>query len=104
MATLRRRHEKYSTLAKFFQDAYGAPESSRFQAAQQNFVCSMAAYSIVTYVLQVQPGSPLCTCGQVMLMKRGLDCRSRTGTTETFCSRGTEESHTSTSASCSAEK
>jgi len=38
-------------LAEYFRSVYGEPSSSEFAAAQRRFVESMAAYSIVSYVL-----------------------------------------------------
>lgn len=42
------------TLYDFFQRAYGLPESKRFKKAQQNFLESMAGYSVVCYLLQIK--------------------------------------------------
>jgi phosphatidylinositol kinase/protein kinase (PI-3 family) len=49
-----RQHSTWSSLGEFFLDAYGPLDSDRFVAAQRNFVRSTAAYSIVSYLLQVK--------------------------------------------------
>lgn len=49
-----RAHSSWSSLAEFFVDAYGPLGSPRFVSAQRKFVRSTAAYSIVSYLLQVK--------------------------------------------------
>lgn len=41
-------------LAAYFTSTYGAPESPTYAAARANFIASMAAYSVVSYVLLVK--------------------------------------------------
>lgn len=40
-----------ATLVQYFSNVYGAPSSPDFRAAQRRFIESMAAYSLVSYVL-----------------------------------------------------
>jgi len=44
----------FTTLLYFFIDLYGEVHTENFKAAQRNFVESLAAYSIVCYILQVK--------------------------------------------------
>ena len=51
---LKKRDGDYTTLFDFFTRYYGDPDSKRFQRARKNFVDSLAAYSIVCYLLQIK--------------------------------------------------
>jgi hypothetical protein len=51
---LKRRVKGYSTLTDFFLRKFGARQSNGFKKAAWNFAKSMAAYSIVCYLLQVK--------------------------------------------------
>ncbi|KAG0214357.1 Phosphatidylinositol 4-kinase pik1alpha (PI4-kinase)(PtdIns-4-kinase) [Mortierella sp. GBA30] len=42
------------TLYDYFQQKFGDPASERFIKAQDNFMRSLAAYSVITYVLQIR--------------------------------------------------
>ncbi|KAL6451211.1 PIKALPHA Phosphatidylinositol 4-kinase PIK1alpha [Candida maltosa Xu316] len=42
------------TLLDYYENVFGPPESSRFKIAQENFAKSLAAYSIICYVLQIK--------------------------------------------------
>ncbi|RCK65209.1 Phosphatidylinositol 4-kinase PIK1a [Candida viswanathii] len=42
------------TLQDYFQKLYGAPGSSKYTRAQENFARSLASYSIICYVLQIK--------------------------------------------------
>ncbi|KAF9954153.1 Phosphatidylinositol 4-kinase pik1alpha (PI4-kinase)(PtdIns-4-kinase) [Mortierella alpina] len=42
------------TLYDYFQQKFGDPASERFTKAQDNFMRSLAAYSVITYVLQIR--------------------------------------------------
>ena len=42
------------TLSEYFASVYGSRNSERFLSAQDNFVQSCAAYSLVCYLLQVK--------------------------------------------------
>ncbi|CAM9289491.1 unnamed protein product [Ectocarpus sp. 4 AP-2014] len=44
----------FVTLRDHFERTYGEPASSRFLEAQRNFVNSLAAYSLASYVLQIK--------------------------------------------------
>jgi len=46
--------KKHENLLHFFIRSYGEPSEPSFKAAQQNFVKTMAAYSIVSYLLQIK--------------------------------------------------
>jgi len=41
-------------LVEYFQQRYGPPNSEAYQLARKNFIKSMAAYSVVTYILQIK--------------------------------------------------
>ena len=43
-----------SSLKQYFISKYGREESSGYQRAQRNFICSQAAYAITSYILQVK--------------------------------------------------
>lgn len=43
-----------SNLAEYFVQSFGHPETGRFRRARENFVKSVAAYSIVTFVLNIK--------------------------------------------------
>ncbi|CCI40885.1 unnamed protein product [Albugo candida] len=44
----------YTTLLDFYVHRFGDSSSSEFRKARNNFVCSMAAYSMVSYLLQIK--------------------------------------------------
>lgn len=44
----------FVSLRDHFERTYGEPESNRFLEAQRNFVNSLAAYSLASYVLQIK--------------------------------------------------
>ncbi len=44
----------FTSLAAFFESYFGAKGTSGFKRAQRNFVESMAAYSVVCYLLQIK--------------------------------------------------
>lgn len=52
--SLKRNDPEFTTLLDFFTRHFGEPSSSEFKKAKSNFVASMAAYSIVCYLLQVK--------------------------------------------------
>ncbi|OQS03164.1 phosphatidylinositol kinase (PIK-J), partial [Thraustotheca clavata] len=52
--SLKRNHPNFVSLADFFESRFGEPTSSSGQAARKAFVESMAAYSIVCYLLQIK--------------------------------------------------
>jgi hypothetical protein len=52
--SLKRNDREFTTLLDFFTRHFGDPSSSAFKEARANFVRSMAAYSIVCYLLQVK--------------------------------------------------
>lgn len=47
------KENKYS-LFEFFKEKYGSESSLLFQEARENFIKSMAAYSVVSYILQIK--------------------------------------------------
>ena len=54
-------------LRKYFEDIYGGPDSKSFKAAQRNFMQSLAAYSIVCYLLGLKDRHN----GNIMIDMRG---------------------------------
>lgn len=52
--SLKRNDREYITLLDFFHRHFGDETSSEFRAARHNFVSSLAAYSIVCYLLQIK--------------------------------------------------
>ncbi|KAG7370685.1 phosphatidylinositol 3- and 4-kinase [Nitzschia inconspicua] len=54
-------------LRKYFENVYGGPESKSFKAAQRNFMTSLAAYSIVSYLLGLKDRHN----GNIMIDTRG---------------------------------
>ncbi|KAL3920836.1 MAG: hypothetical protein SGARI_006845, partial [Bacillariaceae sp.] len=54
-------------LRKYFEDTYGGPDSKSFKAAQRNFMTSLAAYSIVSYLLGLKDRHN----GNIMIDTRG---------------------------------
>lgn len=52
--SLKRNYPNFTTLPDFFEDHFGSPSTEEFCAAKANFVESMAAYSIVCYLLQIK--------------------------------------------------
>ncbi|EGC36017.1 hypothetical protein DICPUDRAFT_151559 [Dictyostelium purpureum] len=51
---LKKNTPNFTTLLNHFKNTYGEPSSHEFRTAQSNFIESMAAYSIVTYILQIK--------------------------------------------------
>lgn len=49
-----KRHPAYTSLRAHFEAAYGGVDSAAFGAAQHAFTCSLAAYSMVSYVLGIK--------------------------------------------------
>jgi len=47
-------HREYGTLIDFFNAKFGRRNSKAFKKAQNNFMQSLAAYSLVCYVLQIK--------------------------------------------------
>lgn len=47
------KENKYG-LVEFFREKYGSDQSTLFQEARENFIKSMAAYSVVSYILQIK--------------------------------------------------
>jgi phosphatidylinositol 4-kinase A len=54
-------------LRKYFENVYGGPNSKSFKAAQRNFMTSLAAYSIVSYLLGLKDRHN----GNIMIDTRG---------------------------------
>ena len=54
-------------MRKYFEDTYGGPDSVSFKAAQRNFMTSLAAYSIVSYLLGLKDRHN----GNIMIDTRG---------------------------------
>lgn len=67
ISSLRRKVPEHPTLASFFGAAFGPPESKSFSAAQDSFVRSMAAYSVICYVLQIKDRHD----GNILLLRDG---------------------------------
>jgi hypothetical protein len=101
---LKKNDPQYTNLAGFFERLFGPRGSPPYGKARQCFLESMAAYSIICFLLQVggwgeaREGWRLLAWGLRCGLARG---RSRTGTmaTSSWMPRGT--SFTLTSASCS---
>ena len=49
-----KKREGYTSLRQLFIERYGAPETEGFKTAQNNFAKSMAAYSIVMWILKLR--------------------------------------------------
>ncbi|EGG16167.1 phosphatidylinositol 4-kinase [Cavenderia fasciculata] len=64
---LKKNTPNYTTLLAYFKSQYGEPQTEAFRAAQAKFVESLAAYSIVTYLLQVKDRHN----GNILLDKEG---------------------------------
>ena len=60
-------YPKEGGLRKYFEVTYGGPDSKSFKAAQRNFVQSLAAYSIVCYLLGLKDRHN----GNIMIDMRG---------------------------------
>ncbi|KPI90704.1 putative phosphatidylinositol-kinase domain protein [Leptomonas seymouri] len=56
-----------SNLAEFFVQTFGHPESVRFRRARENFVKSTAAYSVVSFILNIKDRHN----GNIMIDNRG---------------------------------
>jgi phosphatidylinositol 4-kinase len=54
-------------MRKYFEETYGGPNSKSFKAAQRNFMTSLAAYSIVSYLLGLKDRHN----GNIMIDTRG---------------------------------
>ena len=54
-------------LRKYFEDTYGGPQSKSFEAAQRNFMQSLAGYSIISYLLGLKDRHN----GNIMIDTRG---------------------------------
>ena len=54
-------------LRRYFEETYGGPDSKSFRAAQRNFVQSLAAYSVVCYLLGLKDRHN----GNIMIDTRG---------------------------------
>jgi phosphatidylinositol 4-kinase len=65
-----KKSEKYPAeggLRAYFEQVYGDPKSTSFQAAQRNFITSLAAYSLVSYFLGLKDRHN----GNIMIDTRG---------------------------------
>jgi hypothetical protein len=60
-------YPKEGGMRKYFEDTYGGPDSKPFKAAQQNFMQSLAAYSLVMYLLGLKDRHN----GNIMIDTRG---------------------------------
>eukprot|EP00802_Teleaulax_amphioxeia_P015477 Tamp_15568.p1 GENE.Tamp_15568~~Tamp_15568.p1 ORF type:complete len:396 (+),score=69.70 Tamp_15568:50-1189(+) len=67
LAGLRKKHVPFVSLEAYYSAAYGDGSDGRLQAAQTNFVCSMAAYSIICYMLKVKDRHD----GNILLQRDG---------------------------------
>ena len=65
--SLKRNYPNYTSLSNFFVDHFGLPGSDGHAGAKANFVESMAAYSVVCYLLQVKDRHN----GNILLTKLG---------------------------------
>ncbi|GLD99179.1 hypothetical protein PINS_up007897 [Pythium insidiosum] len=52
--SLKRNDREYTTLIDFFRRHFGDESSSEYRTARDNFVSSLAAYSIICYLLQIK--------------------------------------------------
>jgi hypothetical protein len=60
-------YPKEGGMRKYFEETYGGPDSTVFKAAQQNFMHSLAAYSLVMYLLGLKDRHN----GNIMIDTRG---------------------------------
>jgi len=60
-------YPKEGGLRRYYEETYGGPDSKSFKAAQRNFVQSLAAYSIVCYLLGLKDRHN----GNIMIDMRG---------------------------------
>jgi hypothetical protein len=54
LTSIKTRVPNFTTLLNYFIATYGSQDSVSFRLAQRNFIESMAAYSVVTYFLQIK--------------------------------------------------
>jgi phosphatidylinositol kinase/protein kinase (PI-3 family) len=47
-------HRSHGTLVDYFEAKFGRKNTKNYQKAQKNFMNSLAAYSLVCYVLQIK--------------------------------------------------
>jgi len=67
LSALRRKVPEHQSLSSFFSAAFGPADSKSFSDAQQNFVHSMAAYSVICYILQIKDRHD----GNILLLRDG---------------------------------
>ena len=67
LAALRKRHTPFVSLEAFYVAAFGDGSDGRLQEAQTQFVRSMAAYSIICYILKVKDRHD----GNILLQRDG---------------------------------
>jgi hypothetical protein len=67
LAALRKRHQPFVSLHGFYAAAFGDGSNGKLQAAQTNFVRSMAAYSLICYILKVKDRHD----GNILLQRDG---------------------------------
>ena len=64
---LRRRSKKYTNLKNFFESFFGEEGSRLFEIARENFIRSLGAYCIVSYLLQIKDRHN----GNILLDRKG---------------------------------
>lgn len=55
---LKQKFPDFVSLIDYFRRVYGPEDSPEFKLAQRNFIESVAAYSVVTYLLQIKDRLP----------------------------------------------
>jgi hypothetical protein len=65
--SLRKKHPDFTDLKTFFQEQFGEPGSDAYENAKANFVESLAAYSILCFLLQIKDRHN----GNIMLDNKG---------------------------------